>query len=143
MNPTTNQYVKIIFKNSIKVEGFVSSWTDKEIVLKSEDSKRIMKIHDISEILVSVIDLDHSIERVNITKEQIQERIVQKIKELPFDGDKPSSTIDKLKDIAGLKKELAEQDKDIIQNKLKEHTISTTNKANYGSPNLSKIISSK
>jgi len=123
--PKINSYVKILLKNQTKIEGVVQQWSNEQVVLtnSSNDIILINKIHEEASVIVIVNKSDNKIKLENEVKE---------IK------NKSNKSIDDLKSLAELKKELAIEEQKDISEKLKKIEISSANGVNYGFPGFFK-----
>jgi hypothetical protein len=131
MTPTKAQHVKCVLKNNAVLEGIVEEWTASEVVLKSLDGKSIMIVHGgVSDIVFTKVILE---EETCLTKaENISEVISEKVKELveipEEDADLKSKSV---KELVSLRNE---QERRIIQDKLKEHAPTGVRTVQYGTP---------
>ena len=132
------QYVKVIFKNSTQLEGIVEYWQDQRAVLKSEDGNNLMIIMNPSEDVMAVkISLN--------VVDPVKAEAVASGLQSEFEEVRASPSRDELRllKLADLRKELNNQEKEIISGKLKSHTPSNIEKVSYGIPNLNKKYSPK
>ena len=137
MIPAKNQYVKLILRNSIKVEGFVKFWNSKKVVLKAADSDNVLTIHYPKEILVSIVVPEKKLPvKLTITQAEIYDKITEQIKELSVNEAPGILPIEKIKKLAALKAEATAAEKEIIANKLKDFTSLGPQKVIYGLPNF-------
>jgi hypothetical protein len=132
MNIEMGQHIKCILKNSTVVEGTVKEWSAKNCVLLSLDKKSLLIIphpdEDIMLIKVMLGEIQNNFPAPIITKPQ--EVFEQVAKELHSDL--------KMKHLAELRLLEKEQDKKIIEEKLKEHSINEVKAVKYGYPGLFK-----
>lgn len=139
MNLNQGQYVKCWFRNNVMIEGYVESWTDKQSVLKSLDGKSILIIFntddDIVAIKVMLPKWDQPSSPTEI-KTELEEKF-QKI------YDEPSDSELRVLKLSQLKQMMNEQEKKIITDKLKSHTIDGARKIEYGYPGIHKKPRSK
>lgn len=127
MIPQKNQYVKIIFNNSIQIDGFVESWEDKIVLLKNNSYYIINNQKDI---------LFYTIQN-NIKKpEEIIKQNIETQRQFEQIKQSPSNDL-RLKKLAELRQELINQEKQIIANKIKEPSSNSAG-TQYGFPNFFK-----
>ena len=119
--------VKVVLRNSIQVDGIVESWSEQESVLLLEDGSGKMIITKTSEdvMLIKIISTP-TIEELEEEKEELAERFDETYLEPSDDGLR-------LKKLADLRKELDQQDKKIISEKLKSHSITEVRPVRYES----------
>ena len=134
MTPQKGQYVKIVFRNSTQLEGFVETWSSAKSILKTRDEQSFCVIMKTDEdvMVVKIMtappktigDLQKHYEETN---EEFQEVL-------------DSSSDDELRtaNLVKLKKMMAEQEAKIIRDKLKSHTITEVRKPEYGIPQFLK-----
>jgi len=129
-----NQHVKIIFKNSITIEGIVLQWDPEaeeyKFVLKALDDNSLFIINGQEDILIIKI-VDNS-ERENmqeavqeeLQKEEELEKNFEEIKEQVDEVyEKPRHDLGDIQSLVNLRKKLAESEKQLIANKLRQHHI--------------------
>jgi hypothetical protein len=145
MIPNVKDFVVLIFKNSIRVEGFVNFWSEKKIILESRNKDCFIVINDLSEVLAYKIIKDIQKQDQN-NKSEKAESIRQA---LYNDYDTQSYMKDKnihrnedgsldIKSLAELRKMEAESERQIIINKLKNHRISGIQSVKYDTPRFFK-----
>jgi hypothetical protein len=131
MMPKTNQHVKCMFKNNVLLEGTVEEWYGNMIQLRSMDGKNVIVIPDPIEIMFYIIvesePEENSIEPPTELEEQFQQVYEQ-----------PSDDPLRTKSLAELKGLMAEQEKQIIIDKLRSHHIGDVRKVEYGYPGFYK-----
>jgi small-conductance mechanosensitive channel len=121
-------------------EGIVQSWDNREGVLKSLDGKSLMIIqHPNRDILaIQVILVEQNIQELkNKTEQSISKTAGDIIKSIQ-NSDSQEIINDHIKTIAELKKDLDEQERKIVAEKLKDHYIGSTGKAKYELPGFCK-----
>jgi len=140
-----NSKIKIVFKNSIMVQGILKEWTHKEIVLLDDNNLIILPNGTEDILFFKVLETQQTTEKLKKEQPIIkQENIIKINNDLKEIINKPDEDlINKAKTIAELKKELTFQEKEIIKNKLQNHIISPNQKAEYGYPNFFKKSSIK
>jgi hypothetical protein len=145
MIPNVKDFVVLIFKNSLRVEGFVNFWSEKKIILESRNKDCFIVINDFSEVLAYKIIKDIQKQDQN-NKSEKSESIRQS---LYNDYDTQSYMKDKnihrnddgsldIKSLAELRKMEAECERQIIINKLKDHRISGIQSVKYDTPRFFK-----
>lgn len=145
MKPNPLDYVVIIFKNTLKVEGLVDFWSEKKIILQSPDRDCVIVVNNFDDVLAYKIIKQkperktkkecENIENDYLDPNDIQEELIEDIeKELPTNED---GSFD-VKSIVELRKMQAEQDRQIIINKLKSHQIGEVKAVKYDFPRFSK-----
>lgn len=123
MTPKINEQIKCIFRNGLVIKGIVEYW-DIYAKLKSLDGKSILIIQrPVDDIMLIEIMIEPQTSQL--------QKIADVIPSSPFNPEHN-------KKLAELKKELIEQDKNIIANKLRNHSPSTFTKVNYEQPRFSK-----
>jgi len=129
-----------LLKNNIQLEGIVENW-DKDAILRSLDGKSLIIIpHPDDDIVVIRIILQESpIKIKDLPPKNEVEKEIENIVE------KTTSSDDywRLKRLAELRKELVNQDKKIVSEKLRSHSVTETNKVSYGLPGFLTIKSPK
>lgn len=129
MIPVSGQYVKLIFRNSTQVEGFVEEWLENSAVLKSEDGGS----------LLLVMNLEQDVMAIKIVLEpQTQTTIQSKLQDLQEEFDdvyeQPSNDDLRTKKLAQLRIAMNEQEKKIVSEKLKQHVPNSVSGVKYGNP---------
>jgi hypothetical protein len=158
MIPKAKQHVKCIMRTGAMVEGIVQEWTPHEVQLLSLDAESILIIPHPAEdimlikIIVGMPKIDLPIvDKVENTTEVVTsngawevdgeiaglERKFQEAKNLPSDDP------ERLKTLAELRILMAEQEKKIITEKMRNHYPSETRKVQYGYPGIVKKPSPK
>lgn len=118
MTPNKGQYVKIIFRNSTHVEGFVDEWSDTKVILKSEDGGSYLIIMNLTADALAIKVNTGSAPAPFVPKEDLEKQF-QEIYE------QPSANNDlRIQSLAKLRAALNEQDKKIIAEKLVKHVPS-------------------
>lgn len=127
------QYVKIVFKNSTQLEGIVESWSDQQSVIKSINGDSLMVIFNTSADVMAVKII------LNFIKPgELHSRLMKTAQEFEDVKQSPSTNEFRLQKLADLRKMLIEQEKQIINQQIREHTPSQTTKVKYGIPNFNK-----
>lgn len=124
MIPKKGQHVKCVLRNNLILEGIVEVWSDEQSSLYSLDRSSISIIQHTSEevVVVKIILKSHS---------QVKNHLEEKFDEVYA---QPSDNDLRIKEMAELKILLAEQEKKIISEKIKEHHLGNTKKVTYGQP---------
>ncbi len=131
MKPDIGQYVKCLLINNLIVEGYVEGWSDLFVKIKSPDDNNILIIHHPErDIVLTKIVLQTKKEIITSSKE----KLTNLEKEFEQEYTKSSDDNLRIKKLADLKVMIAEQDKKIITDKLKDHHISETRIVKYGYP---------
>jgi hypothetical protein len=137
MMPTSGQHVKCILKNGAVVEGIVEEWSTNSVELRSLDGESILIIPRPNEDIMLIKVL---LEKLKPEVEIIKEKIIEKgslEEELQKTVEQTSNDL-RLKKMAELKILLAQQERKIITDKLKDHHISDVRKAQYERPGFFK-----
>jgi hypothetical protein len=139
-----DQFIKVILKNNILLEGFVEEFSEKEICLRSSDGKSLFLILDTSQVILIKIILEpekdiasHRIEGVEEKPRTTKQPAEQKIeieKEFHKTYEQPSGDELRTKKLAELKIMLAEQEKKIISEKMRSHDIGEVTQSVYADP---------
>jgi hypothetical protein len=138
MKLQTGQHIKILFRNRLSEEGIVQSWDNREGVLKSLDGKSLMIIqHPNRDILAIQVILENPQESKDKAEQSISKTAGDIIKSIQ-NSDSQEIINDHIKTIAELKKDLDEQERKIVAEKLKDHYIGSTGKAKYELPGFCK-----
>lgn len=119
------QHIKILLTNNNLIEGIVEEYNDKLIKLKSLDDESFLFIHHPTRDIVMTKLVLKDIVR-HVSPEKIEDEIQEVIQS-------PSSDL-RIKKLAELRVELAEQEKRIVSEKLRDHQISSPFPVNYKSP---------
>ena len=120
MKPNKNQYVRLIMKNLVQVEGYVLEWTDQQASLLTNEKDIIIvqnTLNDVSIIKILSASLPQK-------KQEIASHIEQVI-EKPAPIDQQSL---KLKKLSELRMEQAKIDKEIISSNMKNFEINPEGK---------------
>jgi len=118
MMPFENQYVKLVMKNLIKIEGFVKSWTDKKSALLTEDNDIIIIQNTLED--VSIIKIVQSkTQTISSKKEEIDKKF-EEILDNPVPLNEQTLKVQKLAD---LRLEQAKIEKEMIASQFKKHEI--------------------
>jgi hypothetical protein len=115
------QHVKILLINNSLIEGIIEDYNSKLIKLKSLYEDSFLFIH-------------HPERDIIMTKIMLHETNIPKIEQEIKDViDSPSSDL-RIKKLAELRIEMAQQEKKIISEKLKDHEVGSITIPNYSSP---------
>lgn len=134
MNPQINDYIKIIFRNGMQAEGHVVSWSETRSVLSLPDGKSTCIIMNCNEDIMMIQVLNN----LTNTKIGLREHMTELEEKFEDAHDLPSNNEMRLKKLAELKKMMIDQEKKIISEQLKDHTISTTQRPQYGNLDIFK-----
>lgn len=130
MIPVKNQYVKVIFKNSIQAEGYVETWSENQVILRADEGLSLLIIQDPQADIMLVKVFPEPEEQTNVPEPQpvITEEVKRKEDiDQDFEEVKREAEIDqylKAKTLLELRKLQMEQDRKIISEKLRDHTPS-------------------
>ena len=139
-----NKKVKVLLSGNIVIEGTVKSWNANSVHLISLDGKSTSIItHPDEDIRVIKVlhESEDSKEEKEVKPKSIDSLVQEKTAlEQKFDETykQPSNEDLRLKNLVNLKKELIKQEKEIVANKLKEHTIEEVRKVKYEQPGFFK-----
>src|SRR5271166_5906266 len=129
MIPQKGQQVRCVLRNNLIIDGIVEFWSDGKSVLRSKDGVSVSIIqHTSQDIVVIKIILKEPIQIKNDLEQQFEE-----IRQCPSGDDL------RLKNLVELNSLMAEQDKKIIVEKLKDHQIDGVKKVAYGQPGFLKM----
>lgn len=120
MIPKENDSVKLVLKNSYIVEGVVSVYNHKQIILEAYDKKSFMIINDPKDVM-----LIHVFNSKEFDKKQ-DNSILKETIELKF------------RSIAELKEELIKQELQEASEKVKSHEIDSDKTVKYELPSFFK-----
>ena len=113
MNPEVNQYVKLIFRNGLQVEGHVVSWSDyKSVINYKNEIITIMKTSEDILIIKTIL---------NKTSAEDKAKLIDKISEINV---VTAKSVDDIKNLGALRVELAEIEKKDIIEKATSHEVS-------------------
>lgn len=143
---TTGTHIKCLLRTSTVVEGIVQDSSSDEVVLKSLDGKSLLIIHQPEQdiVLTKVVLFEEdeeipqeneeskSVEPVCDGSERTSEQVFCKI-DTNEDPDEDPIALH-VKSIAELKVELAQQERKIIAEKLRDHHLQGPRKVIYGQP---------
>ena len=131
MNPKINDLIKVFFRNGFQAEGFVEEWTDQKSSLRSLDGKSILIIQrTIDDIMFVKVLLDNKPNKINQKLLADEETDLEK----KFDEvlKEPSDDNMRVKKLAELRILLADQDRKIVAQRLKDHHLPSPKGTNYG-----------
>lgn len=118
MNIKAGKFIKIVFKNNSIIQGIVEEWSDKEVVLFNTEKNKQYIVYNISENAL-LVQIDQQ------SKAQIKEEpaIIPEVSIIePGMTDYDLARL-KAKKIAELKVLEAEQEREIVKNKLKSANV--------------------
>lgn len=121
MIPEPGQHVKCFMRSTMALEGIVENWTTTEVILKSLDGQSIMIIHCPTEDIIMTKIVLKTFEKIK-EKKEIVEKKKDQIREKLHEVLQPSgdAKLDQM-NIKQLHNLVIQQDKKIIQEKIKEH----------------------
>lgn len=135
MTPEKGQHVKCLLRGNTLAEGIVTEWGNNIVQLLSLDEQSILIIHHPQDdiLLTKIILCDNWISKKD---KDVPVQIKQTDLEQQFHKvyEEPSDKHLRLKKLAELRLMIAEQDKKIISDKLKEHHIGNVKEVKYGYP---------
>ena len=141
MMPKEGQHVKCVLRTGAMAEGIVEEWFNNVVQLRSLDGESILIIpHPNEDIMLIKIVLDKPKSEAEVIKEKIIKKQTHSDleKELQKVYEQPSGDDLRTKKMVELKVLMAEQEKKIIADKLKDHRIGDTRKVEYGQPEFYK-----
>lgn len=129
MIPKEGQHVKCILRTGAIAEGIVEEWFNNHVQLKSLDGESILIItHPAEDIMLIKIILEPKTQAEEVSdKIRAKSALEQKFEEVRQNHD-PNNADDR-KTLAQLRVELAEQERKIVSEKLKDHTATQIPKA--------------
>lgn len=135
MTPPENSHVKILLRNNTVAEGIVKEWGD-SIKLQSLDEQSYMIIlHPKEDIILFKVFLKDNLEEIKMSaEEELEENKSELENRFQQTLEQPSDDPARIKSLAELRVLLAQEDRQIIANKLKQHYIGQPKKVEYGSP---------
>jgi len=124
MIPQKGQHIKCIMRNNLIIDGIVESWSGAQSVLRSIDNTGFSIIQHTDQDIVAIkIIIKDSVKIKNELEEKFEE-----VHQLP------SSNELRIKNMAELKTMMAEQEKQIISEKIKNHHIKDIKRVIYEQP---------
>lgn len=162
MTPETNQYVKVVLKNSMVIGGVVISWEENQACIQSLETNDVIIINNLKENVVLIkicyeennnyIENQKRLEQKERAKSNIPRDIARAETERQMNEEKtlleeelknlPSFTPQKNQTLAKLRLSIKEIDEKIVKSKLSSH-IPTEIKNHYAYPNFFTNRSSK
>jgi hypothetical protein len=115
MTPQPSSHLTIIFKNGLELTGTVISWSKDQAILRSITGGSTIVIEKLAMDDIYFYKISHA-------KEQFEARKEKVIK-----------TDDDIRDMAKLKAELNDLERETIRKKLSSHEVSGSAQVNYGS----------
>ena len=132
--PQSQQHVKILLNNGTLVEGIVENWTNEEVILISLDreSKLILPRPNDDIMLIKIV-LDTSEKSMPTEKSKRKPSTATSELQEAFDTlvESPTDTPGRTENLAELRIQLAEAERAIIAEKMREHHIGNPSGANY------------
>jgi hypothetical protein len=125
-----NLHVKLLLNNNIMIEGIVQEWSNSSVKLLSIDNNSVSIITHPDED-IRVIKIINNLPKPN------KNNIPELEKEIEATYDQPSDDL-RLKTLVELKQELFKKEKEIVENKLKNHNISEFREIKYELPGFFK-----
>lgn len=130
MMPTKGQYVQVIFRNETQLRGTIETWSDIKSVLILDDDNSCLIMNTAQDVMIVKI----------LPKPKTQENLQQEMTQIntQFEQVKaePSANDLRLKKLADLKKMMIEQEKRIVAEKVKSHTITESFRPQYNYPSF-------
>lgn len=131
MIPEQDQHVKCIFRNGTLVEGTVDSWSKDEAILTSLDGEsKLIITSPVADIMLIKIVLKteskESSEKPKLNPTELEQKFEEAYAQ-------PSDNPDRIATMAELRIQLAEAERQITANKLKEWHIANPNGVEYKS----------
>jgi hypothetical protein len=134
-----NKKVKLLLSGNIIVEGVVKSWNANSVHLISLDGSSTSIITHPNEDIRVIKVFEDKVEDVELPKNTTSKATVSSLQNKFEETYKqPTSDNLRLKKLVDLKKDLIQQEKEIIANKLKEHTVEEVRKVKYEQPGFFK-----
>lgn len=131
----SGKHVKVVFKNGTVIEGIVKEWVSNYVELQSLNDESIMIIAQPEEdiMLIKVLP-DKPAKNPEVNESAEKEQIRQKLKEVEEPPQTEEAAVLQQKNIAELRRMVVEQDKKMIQRKVRDHFPSgyTPHKPDYG-----------
>ena len=119
MIPEKGQHVKCFMRSTMVLEGIVEEWSDTQVVLKSLADQSVLIIHRPNEdIAVTKVVLEEPQEKPKLELPEIKQAVKDKLEEVLNSTD--DAELDKM-NIQQLRQLVAEQEKKIISDKIKDH----------------------
>lgn len=133
MIPEKDQYIRCWFRIGIIMEGFVESWSDNKSVLRTHNKEIIIIQQTATDIVaVTILPLPAIYKKIEKEQNDIKNQIRNNLNNSLID-DKEKLDSKKIKDLKIL---LAQQDKEIVTAKIRNHYIGETKKVEYGYPGI-------
>lgn len=126
MIPAHNAHITIFFRTGIQLSGIVISWSDQKSVLKSLSGAQTIVIQNTLSDILFYKYTDGSIEK------EYQEIV-----------EKPIKTQDDILELADLKNQLNDLEREEIREKLRSHIPTGTSTVSYGSLPIAAIKQSQ
>lgn len=126
---TKGQYVKVVFQNSMAMEGIIDSWSDEKSLLIASDGKSSCLIMNTKKDVMLVKITEKLPTHNELVKEATQ--LEQQFEQVKLE---PSSDDLRIKKLANLKKMMIEQDRKIIAEKTRGHITTGQQAVQYGYP---------
>jgi len=139
MIPKTGQHIKCLLRNNIFVEGILEEWLGNMVQLKSLDERSVIVITDPKDIMMFKVFLEETEEEIEEVSNPV-ELTPQTELEQEFQAvyEQPSESPTRTKSLAELRALMAEEERQMIVNKLRNHHIGETRKVKYGYPGFFK-----
>jgi sRNA-binding regulator protein Hfq len=129
MEPQVGQFVRLFFRNGIQLEGIIEKWSNAESVLKpNNDENRLLIMQTKQDVMICKIIANH------VAPEELPKKLNELVSQFQEVYEQPSNDDLRTKSLAQLKMAMNKQEKQIIANKLKQHTPSNITRVNYGNP---------
>ena len=121
MIPQPNNHITIFFHNSLQLEGIVETWSDTISTLKSVAGSSTIVIQNTKKDVLA-----YKISNAKVDYEKVKQKTIK--------------SDDDIRDIAALKIELNELEKQEIAERLSTHTADNIRQIQYGIPTTIKSI---
>ena len=136
MIPQKGQHINCVLRNNIVVDGILEDWDQGGVKLKSLDDKRVILIMRPDDIMMITVFLEPDEEAKKIIGAAVVNpkgiaKLEEKFQEV---YEQPSDNVSRVESLAELRIKMAETEKQMIVNKLRNHYIDGTKKVKYGYP---------
>ena len=134
-----NTHIKCILSNNISIEGYFISSSNDDIRIYSLDKKSVIVINNPKQnVILTKIFLQEEMEQKSEIKEQAPPILEEEKIEVVNNNNQENEDL-KLKNLAELKILKNEQEKKIIAEKLRGHTITGASEVRYTIPSFFRI----
>lgn len=132
MLPDTGKHVRVVFRNGTVIDGIVKEWVSNYVQLESlTDQSMIIITHPEEDIMLIKILLDPPAKSESVPEKQQIRKLADQLLEVP---ETEAQADLQQKSMAELKRMVVDQDRKMIQRKIREHFPSgyTPHKPDYG-----------